>query len=297
MTQRKKAELILLSMTLIWGSTFVVMKIAFQYVSVFLFIAIRYIIGSIVFGTIFYRDLRKMTVAATKKGWMLGFLLGVGLTLQAFGLLDTTASKSAFITGTMVIFTPVVQIILERRIPKIGNILGVIIVTSGLYLLTSPSGTGFTLGDILTLIGAILFGIYLVYLDIVTKEENFLPIAFWQIVCTAVIGLSLLTFESVTITLNWTLVMVFLYMGVFATVVTTYMNTKYQKYTTPTRAAILFTFEPVISAILAYLILEERMDILGLIGGALIIIGILISELSDIWLQKFRWKLTIAEED
>jgi drug/metabolite transporter (DMT)-like permease len=79
--------------------------------------------------------------------------------------------------------------------------------------------------------------------------------------------------------------------------VTSYLNTKYQKYTTPTRAAILFTFEPVIAAILAYLILQERMGLLGIIGGALIIIGIMISELSDIFLKKFSWKLRIAEED
>jgi drug/metabolite transporter (DMT)-like permease len=82
-----------------------------------------------------------------------------------------------------------------------------------------------------------------------------------------------------------------------ATVITTYTQTRYQKDTTPTRAGILFTLEPVISAVLAYFILGEILGMLGVLGGFIIVIGILISELSDKFIDKLHWKLKIAEED
>jgi len=72
-----------------------------------------------------------------------------------------------------------------------------------------------------------------------------------------------------------------LYTSIFATVITTFLQTKYQRYTTPTRAAIIFTSEPLVASILAYLILSETIGIFGIIGGTLIILGVLFSEIFD----------------
>jgi len=76
-----------------------------------------------------------------------------------------------------------------------------------------------------------------------------------------------------------------------------YTQTRFQKDTTPTRAGILFTLEPVISAVLAYFILGEILGMLGVLGGIIIVAGILISELSDKYIEKFHWKLKIADEE
>lgn len=297
MTPRKKAELVLLATTFIWGGTFVIMKLGFADVSPFLFVAIRFTLGSLIFGTVFFRHLRSIKVPALRKGGILGVLLGVGLALQTYGLQITTASKSAFITGMMVIFTPIAQLLIERRLPKPGNVIGVFVVTAGLYFLTFPTGSGFNLGDGLTLLGAFLFGIYIVYLDIYTKEEEFLPLAFLQIAATALIGWALVPFETPKLHLTWNVARLLFYTAFLATVVTTYTQTRFQKDTTPTRAGILFTLEPVISAVLAYFILGEILGMLGVLGGFIIVAGILISELSDKFIDKLHWKLRIAEED
>ena len=235
MTPRKKAELVLLATTAIWGGTFVVIKLGFADISPFLFVAIRFTLGTIIFGLFFFPRLRSIRPPTIRKGIILGVLLGVGLILQMYGLQITTASKSAFITGMMVVFTPAAQMFIGRRLPKLGNLIGVIVVTTGLYFLTSPSGSGFNLGDALTLIGAFLFGFYIVYLDIFSKEEELLPLAFLQIATTAVLGWFLVPFEVPQIHFTWNLLRLFFYTAFLATVITTYTQTRFQKDTTPTR--------------------------------------------------------------
>ncbi len=297
MTSRKKAELVLLATTAIWGGTFVVMKLGFADVSPFLFVAIRFTLGSIIFGSFFFPRLHSIRRSTIRKGVILGVLLGAGLILQTYGLQITTASKSAFITGMMVVFTPAAQMFVGRRIPKPGNLIGVIVVTAGLYFLTSPSGSGFNLGDTLTLVAAFLFGFYIVYLDIYSKEEELLPLAFLQIAITAILGWILVPFEVPQIHFTWNLLRLLFYTVFLATVVTTYTQTRFQKDTTPTRAGILFTLEPVISAVLAYFVLGEILGMLGMLGALLIVIGILISELSDKFIKKLHWNLPLAEEE
>ena len=297
MTSRKKAELVLLATTFIWGGTFVVMKLGFADISPFLFVAIRYTLGTMIFGSFFFPHLHSIRRPTIRKGAILGVLLAVGLVLQTYGLQITTASKSAFITGMMVVFTPAAQMLIGRRLPKLGNLIGVTVVTTGLFLLTSPSGSGFNLGDALTLIGAFLFGFYIVYLDIYSKEEELLPLAFLQIATTAILGWLLVPFEVPHIHFTWNLLRLFFYTAFLATVVTTYTQTRFQKDTTPTRAGILFTLEPVISAVLAYFVLGEILGMLGMLGALLIVIGILISELSDKYIKKFHWNSPLAEEE
>jgi drug/metabolite transporter (DMT)-like permease len=81
------------------------------------------------------------------------------------------------------------------------------------------------------------------------------------------------------------------YMGFFATVVTTYSQTRFQRDTTPTRAVLIFTVEPVIASVLAYFFLHEILGVVGIIGGILIICGILLSEFSDVISQKLQFKV------
>ncbi|MGA9406962.1 MAG: DMT family transporter, partial [Bacteroidota bacterium] len=274
-----------------------VMKLGFADISPFLFVAIRFTLGSIIFGLIFFPHLRSIRRSTIRKGAFLGALLGIGLVLQTYGLEITTASKSAFITGMMVVFTPVAQVFVGRRVPKPENVIGVVVVTAGLYFLTSPGGSGFNLGDALTLVGAFLFGFYIVYLDIYSKEEELFPLAFLQIVTTAVCGWILVPFETPQIHFTWNLLRLFFYTALLATVITTYTQTRFQKDTTPTRAGILFTLEPVIAAVLAYFVLGEILGMLGIVGALLIVTGILISEFSDKFIKKLHWNLPLAEEE
>lgn len=276
-------------MTFIWGSTFVITKASLEHISQLLFVTIRFVGGSLILGVIFFRKLKELSLAAFLNGAVLGVLLFSGFLCQNIGLVITTASKSAFFTGTMVVMVPIVQFIVDRRLPRLGNLLGVIFSALGLYLLTSPQGAEFNKGDGLTLICAATFAIYIVYLDRISNLFDRIHITFSQIAVVGILGsIGLLTYEAPRFDYSSGLVSSLAYLTVFATVITTFVQTRYQGDTLPTRAAIIFTTEPVIAAALAYYFRGEMMGLTGVLGGVVIVGGLLVSELSDAipWLNR-----------
>ncbi|HUI30044.1 MAG TPA: EamA family transporter, partial [Candidatus Acidoferrales bacterium] len=121
MSRFSKAELVLLSITFIWGGTFAVVKFALNSASPLMFLAIRFGIASVVFPLIYRKNYFSMDRATLMGGLFLGFLLMIGFAFQTVGLKYTTSSKSAFITGLLVAFTPIAQAAIEKKIPSRGN--------------------------------------------------------------------------------------------------------------------------------------------------------------------------------
>ena len=281
MTSRTRAELFLLSVTLIWGSTFALSKYLLDTISPLFYIGIRFSLALVIFTVLAYRRVIATTKAAFLKGGILGVLLFSGFAAQTIGLQYTGATKSAFITGMMVVFTPICQIIIERKAPKIGNIIGILLVTVGLYLLTSPAGSEFNFGDALNLFCAITFALYIVYLDVFSKGQDPVHLTIAQFVVCAVLGLTAaFLFEPVRFHPTTAAYGALLYLTVFATVIALFIQTRFQKDTTPTRSAVIFSIEPVLAAGIAYVVLGEVLGVPGMVGGALIVGGVLVSELS-----------------
>ena len=282
MTSKSRAELALLATTLIWGNTFVAMKVILRDTSPLMNVSTRFLVAGLIFLLIFRKSIFPIPRSSIVKGFVLGLFLFLGFISQNVGLKYTTASKSAFITGMMVVFVPLLQIIVERRAPKFGNILGVLMVAAGLWFLTSPSGSEFNIGDALTVVCAVVFAVYIVYLDVISKEMSTQQLTFLQIASCAVYawGALLLT-ETPSLVMSTSSFVALAYLTLLATVVTTYVQTRFQKDTTPTRAAIIFSVEPVLASISAYFMLGEKLGALGVLGGGLIVAGVLLSELSD----------------
>jgi drug/metabolite transporter (DMT)-like permease len=282
MTKKTRAELVLLATTVIWGGTFVVNKIALIDTSPLLFITVRFFIATVFFLVFFRKAILPLPRGAVFHGGLLGLFLFLGFSTQTIGLLYTTASKSAFITGMMVVFVPVVQVLVEHRAPKVGNILGIVVVVIGLWLLTAPQGASFNQGDALSLVCAVFFAVYIVHLDIVSQKMSALQLTFLQTAAMMVLaGLGTLFFEQVSVTVTGDLLLCLAYLTIFATIFTLFVQTRFQKDTTPTRAVVIFSIEPVIASAIAAVVLGETLGREGLLGGALIIGGVLVSELSD----------------
>jgi len=282
LTSKSKAELYLLATTLIWGNTFIAMKFILREATPMLNVGIRFGVAALFFLIAFRGKLFPLPKSNIIKGSILGLFLFLGFASQNIGLQYTTASKSAFITGLMVVFVPFLQIVIERRSPKLGNILGVVIVTAGLWLLTSPAGSEFNIGDALTVVCAIVFALYIVYLDVISKEITTERLVFMQIASTGVFAwIAVAFFEDPVVSFSPISLASLLYLTFLATVLTTYIQTRFQKDTTPTRAAVIFSVEPVLASISAYFILGEQLGALGIVGGGMIVAGVLISELSD----------------
>lgn len=290
-----RSEAILLLVTILWGGTFVIVKEALNDVSSMAFLCARFSIAAIILLP--FMSKRNFTKQSIYSGIFLGALLFAEFAIQTIGLKFTSATKSGFLTGTAVIMIPLLQVIIEKRKPTKGVVIGTILVLIGISFLSSGGtsilnlfsdiGSNFNLGDFLTLISALFFALYIIYLDIETSKHDFRVLLFLQFITTSFLaGIFLSLFsatnlEPIKIDLTQNLIFAIAYTSIFATLLATALQTKYQKDVTPAKAGIIFSFEPVFSAIFAFFILGEIITYFGYLGAALIFLGLLISELYE----------------
>ena len=288
----------LLFNTLIWGGTFALIKSAFEDISPALFLALRFSIATLLLLPFIFNVLRNVNKQTIVAGSILGIFYFTGFAAQSVGLNLTTATKSGFITGTFVVFIPILQLIIEKRIPKWFNVLSVILVLLVLIMLSSRGenvfeffsqlGSDFNLGDFFTLICALLFAFQVVYVDVFTKKYDYLPMVFIQLLITGLGGFLLAGIFSVTgielIKFNFSnnIIFALLYTSVFASILATIIQLKFQKNVSPTKAGIIFSIEPIFAAIFAYFLLNEKISNFGLIGCVLIFAGLIISEVLSV---------------
>lgn len=288
----------LLFNTLIWGGTFALIKSAFQDISPSLFLSLRFSLATLLLLPFIIKVLRNVNKQTIVAGSILGIFYFTGFAAQSVGLNLTTATKSGFITGTFVVFIPILQLIIEKRIPKWFNVLSVILVLLGLIMLSSKGenvieflsqlGSDFNLGDFLTLICALLFAFQVVYVDVFTKKYDYLPMVFIQLFITGLGGFiltalfSLTGIEIIKFNFNNSLFFAIIYTSVFASILATIIQLKFQKNVSPTKAGIIFSIEPIFAAIFAYFLLNEKISNFGLIGCVLIFAGLIISEVLSV---------------
>jgi len=290
-------EAALLLMTLIWGATFVIVKRSLNDTSSMLFVAMRFsLAGIILFFILLYRK-QKIVKEAIVPGIILGVVLFLSFATQTIGLKYTSATKSGFITGSCVIMIPVFQMIIEKKTPRKGVSIGAVFVFIGILFLSSRGnslpnllkevGANFNFGDGITLLCAVFCAIYIVFIDIIAPKHDFWMLLFAQIFVVAILSLiaSLIfkfsSIEPLRINLTPYLIFGVLYTGILATLLTTAIQTKYQKFVSPAKAGIIYSFEPVFAAIYAYFLLSEKMSNFGLFGCALIFLGLIVSEVFD----------------
>lgn len=262
------------------------------------FVAVRFSLAALVIFPLSFKRLKGIPSSLILQSILLGVLLFLSFGTQTMGLKFTSATKSAFITGSTVIFIPVFQILIEKRKPTKSNVIGSVVVLIGLLFLSSKNttignlfneiGNDFNIGDFLTLLCAFVFASQVVYLDKVSKKIDFIALVFIQIITTSILALaasallSITNVETIHINLTGNLILGLLYTSLLATIAALVIQARYQKKISPTKAGIIYSFEPVFAAIFAYYMLSERISINGVIGCILIFSGLIISEVLDI---------------
>ncbi len=289
-----KGEFFLLIVTLFWGGTFTLVKDALPDISSMLFIALRFSIALLLVLIFKWKSIIKNFDKDILPPFLLGVLLFIAFATQTVGLKFTLATKSGFITGTSVVLIPIIQTALERRVPGKASVLGILLVFIGLLFLATQGNTltvflnhlgrDFNIGDFLTLLCAVSYAFYVVYLDILSKKYSFWYLLFMQFAVMTLLsyfaalifaGIKLETFH-ISFTNN--LILSLVYVSIFATFISTALQTKYQKLVTPTKAGIIFSLEPVFAAVIAYFALNEKIGNFGYVGSVLIFLGLIISE-------------------
>ena len=277
MSQRTKAELLLVVTTFIWGSSFVIVKGALADASPFPYLAVRFILaGLLMFGVMARERLPRETLLPSL---LLGILLFTGFAFQTLGLVSTTPSKSAFITGFSVILVPLISLFHGYRM-RPANAAGAGLGLLGLYFLVMPSGIGaVNRGDLLTLFGAMAFAVHIVLVGTYTRRFSFLHLAPAQILVVAILGSVAVPFSR-PCTLHWTARLVFAIAvtAVFATAFCFGTQVWAQQYTPPAHTALIFALEPVFAALTSRVVTKEHLGGKVLVGSALILAGMVISE-------------------
>jgi drug/metabolite transporter (DMT)-like permease len=282
-----KADFVLLFITFLWGGTFSTMKDIITDVEPFTFVVIRFVLAILFFLIIFNKKI-KINKITLIYGLILGFFYTVGFQLQVVGLKYTTASKSAFITGLAVVFTPIFQMAVERKMLNLWQLAGVILSGIGLYIITDPNAGSINYGDMLTIFSSASFAIYIVFIGRFALKADVHGLVIIQFVTMLLLTLPFaLMYGHMNFEINTKFVLIMLYVSLLATVLCTYLQTRYQRETTPTRAAIIFTFEPIFAVLIASLFYGEVITKTLITGGVLIIFGLLFSELSDFIMKTY----------
>jgi drug/metabolite transporter (DMT)-like permease len=275
---RTKAELFLVVVTAIWGCTFVVVKGALADASPLPFLAVRFMFAGLLLLAILGRG--QVNRATILPGSILGLFLFAGYLFQTWGLIYTTPSKSAFLTGFSVILVPVIMMLSGFGMASatlVGGVLGLF----GIYLLVAPSGVAaVNRGDLLTLAGALSFAVHIVLVGHYTKKFSFLHLVPVQVLGVGLLSLGALPFvPDQTLHLTGRLVGAILVTAVLATGVAFSVQNWAQQYTPAAHTALIFALEPVFAALSSWLVIGEHFGGRVLLGSGLILAGMVISEI------------------
>jgi drug/metabolite transporter (DMT)-like permease len=291
------ADLSLLFVAFIWGTTFVLVQNAISTMEPFAFNGFRFFIAFVIlFLSLLLFQKHQLQLISKKivlSGLLLGFWLFLGYATQTLGLLYTTSSKAGFITGLSVVLVPFFSFLLLKQKPSFPAVIGVSIATVGLFLLTMTDIAALNIGDFFVLICAFGFAMHIIFTGKFSEQFPTLLLTTIQIFTVSILSmtssfifedfngmmkLSIISSQSVMIALFVT--------SVFATALAFFAQTSFQKYTTPTRVALIFAMEPVFAAIAGYYWASERLSLSAIMGCLFIFLGMLFAELP---VERFNW--------
>ncbi len=275
----------LIFITLIWGGTFPSIKVVLDYVSPILLMGLRFGLASLFMLILIRPGRNAFSHGVLKKGLALGVLMFFGYGLQTIGLKYTDASRSGFITYFYALLTPGFQFLILKKKPIPANLGGLLIAFGGLSLVTGLGAGGGALnkGDLITLLSAVSFSLYIVCINLWSSDEDAAALTLLQMLMASLIAFGISPFVETPFVdpapLFW---FNLLYLSLLGSVMAVYVMNRYQNAVTPTRAAILYSMEPVFSVVIAVLLLRENFSPTQILGSALIISGVLFSEILEI---------------
>jgi drug/metabolite transporter (DMT)-like permease len=281
MTKQVKADLALLFVTIGWGASFMLTKNALAHLETYNFLAIRFFVAFVISAIIFRKQMLKIEKKTLKYGVILGVILFASYAFQTVGLNYTTVSKSAFITGFNVVLVPFFSTILMKNKLDLRSYVSVGMAFVGLAFLTlNHSISNINIGDLYTLICAIITAVYIILVGKYTVKVESISFAIIQIgtVCVLSLLFSFIT-ETPTITTNTSAWISIIILSVVCTSGAFIIQMVAQKFTSPTHTALIYTGEPVFAGIFGYIFVHEVLGLRGIFGAVLIISGMLMSEI------------------
>lgn len=280
----------------IWGLGFVAQRAGMDYVGPFTFNSIRFALGSLVLlPLILWRknpqisrlNLQPFMTFKLKllSGILAGLVLFAAASFQQMGLVYTTAGNAGFITGLYVVIVPILGLTF-RQYTNPGTWIGAFLAAAGLYLLCVTEKLTVSLGDFLVLVGAFLWAAHVLIIGWLSPKIESLQLACIQFaVCSILSLIAAVLTEIITLQDIYLAAIPILYGGLISVGIAYTLQVVAQKNTHPAHAAILLSLESVFAALGGWLILDETFTTRGMLGCALMLAGMLLSQLWGMLLE------------
>ena len=276
-----RAEFFLVMATVIWGGSFVVIKTGLQDISPLLFIGIRFLAAALLMLPVVLFRHPRITRQTIRFGIILGIFQFGGYAFQTIGLQFTTVAKSSLLTYLYALLTPPLEFIILKKRVRPATLIGIGIVFVGIYLFSAPSGGSLNKGDFFSVLSAVSYSFYIIFLDKLTRTEDPTVLSLIQFVMTAVMGFALAPFLETTRCLftRGSLIAIG-YLATRGSVGAIYIMNRFQKDTSPSKAVIIYSLEPVFAILFGFFLIGESLTRPELIGALCIFFGVLFSELA-----------------
>jgi len=275
-----RSEAVLIAVTVIWGATFLVVQNALSVSGPLFFVGLRFGTAAAAMALVAAPVLRGLTWLEIKAGVMIGIAIFLGYTLQTFGLQYIPSSKSAFITALYVPIVPLLQWLVLKRPPSVMAWTGIAFAFIGLALLAGPDGTaiGLGLGELLTLLCAAAISAEIILIGGFAGKVNARRVTVVQLAVTSLLAFGFMApLGEALPEPSWLLIVSAVGLGLASAGIQLAMNWA-QRTVSPTRATVIYAGEPVWAGIVGRLY-GERLPAAALIGAALIVAGVIVSEM------------------
>ncbi|MEI2285037.1 DMT family transporter [Paenibacillus polysaccharolyticus] len=276
----RRADVQMLLATVIWGSSYLFMKSGLASMQELNLIALRFGIAFVAAGILFHHRLRSVDRGTLLAGGVLGTALFAAFVFITYGVQRTTASQAGFLISLAVIFVPILTTVLRRRLLDKRLSVSIVVAVAGLGLLTLQHEMSLHLGHLLCIIAALVYAIYILLAGKYTPRHDPLTLGIVQLGVAALLG-TVATFLFETPQLpdtpeSWASI---LGLGVLCSGLGYILQTFAQRHASPTRTSLIFSLEPLFAAAFAFIFQGESLTLQGYCGAALMLAGVLITEI------------------
>lgn len=280
---RLKADIILLIVSIIWGSAFVAQRVAGQLGGVYLFNGARYLLAALVVLPLAMRAGRSASPTYQQYKWMFvaGFFLFAASALQQAGMLYTTAGNAGFITSLYVVLVPIVLFIVWRERFHWMAVIAVVLAGVGAFLLSTAGRFEVQKGDALELAGALFWTFHVIVAGKYASRFESISFSVGQLAVCGILNLAVGFFVEPMISLNAPLLFAIVYTAVFSLGLCYTLQIWAQKHTPPADAALILSLESVFAVLSGWLLLNERLTGIQVFGCALIFVAVLVSQFKE----------------
>jgi drug/metabolite transporter (DMT)-like permease len=275
---QRSADLILLLVVLIWGSSYLAMKWGMISLGIFSIITLRFGIAFCIGMPLIGKHLSHIYLHTLISSAILGFCFFCGFTFLLTGMKTTTTTSAGFLMATTALFVPLLQMFFFHKFPNLPLVTGILLSVIGVGLLTLRDSVRLDTGAVLCLIGAVCYAVQIVTTKRVLRDEDALTIGVLQLGFAGFFALIFtLLLEMPIQGVSPTSTLIIIYLAIFCTLVGFVFQTIAQEYTSPEHTGQIYTLESVFAALFGFVFLQEILPAQGYIGIIFVFSGVIIA--------------------